>query len=107
MASDSLRPIYGQTKQITVGVASAAVVLTDSSTEQVILTNVGVNLIYVRVGTVAASAVLLTDFPVLPNAAIVITREQSQVTNGAQVQTFVSAIAAAAGNTLHISPFGD
>jgi hypothetical protein len=105
--SGAIDAIYGQTKQITVGVASSGVTLTDVSTDDVLLTNIGSNVVFVRIGTATAAAVLNTDLPVLPNSQIIVTRRQSQSANGTQVQSFVTAIAAAAGNTLHITPVED
>lgn len=105
--SGAIDPVYGQTKQITVGTSSAAVTLTDGSTTDILLTNVGTNVVFVRVATVSTTAVLNTDMPVLPNSQIILCRTQSVATNGAQIQTFVTAIAAATGNTLHITPVSE
>lgn len=101
--SGSVDPIYGSTKQITVGTSSTAVTITENSTYDLLMTNVGANIVWVRVATVSTAAVVNQDLPLLPNSQMVVSRIQSQVTNGGQVQSFVTAIAAAAGNTLHIT----
>lgn len=105
--SGSVDPIYAQTKQITVGVASSGVTMTDNSTADLLLTNVGTNIVWVKIATASTPAVVNQDLPLLPNSQMVVARTQSQATNGTQTQMFVTAIAAAAGNTLHITPVSE
>lgn len=92
-----LCPAYTETRQITVGTGSTSVSIPDI-TNQVLLTNVGTNVVFVRLSnpTVNAAAQLNVDVPILPNSAISITRDVTH--------TVVAAIAAAAGNTLHVTP---
>jgi len=85
-------PAYGSGQTVTPAAAAATVTLTKGS-KQVILTNLGTNVCYVRIaeGTVANAST--ADFPVPPNWQVPITKSEQ-----ADKLSHISS----AGTTLHI-----
>ncbi len=84
-------PQYGSGQTVTPAAASAAATL-QAGTKNVILTNTGLNVCYVRIGasSVAATA---ADYPVLAGTQVIISKDQDHT-----ALTHISP----AGTTLHI-----
>jgi hypothetical protein len=90
---------YGATSALTITAAQSTVVFTpQSANPQILLTNVGTAVIFVRIqptsDTTAASA---TDVPILPNTKLVLTRGTGEAFT-------LRATAAGAGSTLYVTP---
>lgn len=86
-----IRPAYTKGQTVTPAAAAASVNI-DAASKQVCLTNLGLNVCYVRVspdGTAATTA----DMPVLPGSQIVISKGQED-----DALSYISA----GGTTLHI-----
>lgn len=88
-------PSYTQGQTVTAGAAALSITL-DGSAKQVVVTNTGSNIAYVRTGTGTFSATT-TDFPVLAGTQVAITKG-----DGAVTLSYISAV----GTTLHVIPGG-
>lgn len=86
-------PFYGQTVSISASTSSANTTVSNTSANQLVITNSGTALVFVNVGSATATT---SDLPILPGAAIVISRQQEDVT--------VSAITASGTTTVYITP---
>lgn len=86
-----VQPGYGTGQTVTPGAAAATVTLTIGS-KQLILTNLGTNPCYVRVGQSVANA-SISDYPVPAGAQVVISKAQ-----GDNQLSHISAV----GTTLHV-----
>lgn len=105
-ALQPFNPQYARSISLDVGTTSASVTLPPQGNaggnKQLTILNIGTNVVFVRVsnsadGAVNASATSPTaDYPIGPNASVTITKSTDANT--------VSAIAAATGNTIWITP---
>lgn len=88
-----VQPVYGSGAVVTPAAASASVTI-NAQSKQMILTNLGANVCYVRIGngTVVAST---ADYPVPSGAQLVVSKG-----DGDNVLAHISA----AGTTLHYMP---
>lgn len=84
-------PQYGSGQTVSPAAASATVNLL-AGTKNVMLTNTGLNVCYVRIGATAVAATT-ADVPVLPGTQVVVSKDQDYT-----ALTHISA----AGTTLHI-----
>lgn len=91
-ARQPIAPAYGTGQVVTPAAASATVALTKGS-NQLVLTNVGAAVCYVRVGDTGMPAATTADFPVPANTQVTITKAQDQ-----NALSHISAV----GTTLHI-----
>lgn len=92
-ARQPVQPAYGSGQTVTTGAASASVTL-PRGTKQVILTNTGTNVGYVRI-TAGASNATTADYPIPAGAQVVVSRSDDDVV--------LSYIQAAAGTTtIHV-----
>lgn len=92
-----INPAYQKSVSLAVGTSSASVTIPAGS-KSLQLVNSGTNIVFVRVGQGSIAASLTSpnaDFPIGPNAAVVITKFQDD--------NVVAAISAAAGNTLWVT----
>lgn len=92
-ARQPIAPAYGTGQSVAPAAASAVAALTPGS-NQLVLTNLGAAVCYVRIGNAAdAPVATANDYPVPAGAQVVITKDQRQ-----------NALAhiCAAGTTLHI-----
>lgn len=88
-------PNYGSGQVVTPAAASAAAVIREQS-KQVVLTNIGAGICYVRTYSsldAASNAATTADYPVLPNSQATITKDMAH--------NRIAHISAA-GTTLHI-----
>lgn len=92
MNKQPIQPAYGSGVSAAPGVAAANATVSRGN-KQLILTNTGANLCYVRVGTAAVAAASTADYPVPAGAQVVITKAMDDNT--------VSHISPL-GTTLHI-----
>jgi hypothetical protein len=102
MVNSPFNPYYGRTVSVA-SVAGAAQATVESTAKQLLLTNVGTVLCFVRVrpngnNTVASVA----DLPLLPNSQRIITRSGND--SAAQGQVTVDVFSAATGSTVYITP---
>lgn len=91
-ARQPIQPAYGTGAVLTPAAAAATVALA-ASNKQIILTNLGLNVCYVRVGQTTVADASTADYPVPAGAQVVITKSQ--------YDDRLSHISAA-GTTLHI-----
>lgn len=84
---------FGQTVSISATTVSASTTVSNTTANQLVITNSGTALAFIRVGSATA---LTTDLPLLPGAAIVISRKQSD--------TAVSAITTSGSTTIYVTP---
>jgi len=68
-----VQPGYGTGQTVSPGAAAAAATLTPGS-KQLILTNLGANVCYVRVGQVGQAAASTADYPVPAGAQVVVSK---------------------------------
>lgn len=87
-----IQPAYGSGQVLTPAAASATVSIAKGNKQQV-LTNLGANVCYVRIGAVGLGAATTADFPIPAGAQVVVTRSDDD--------TQLSHISAS-GTTLHI-----
>lgn len=97
------QPQYGRSQSIAVGTSSTSITLPSQGNAggsmQVQLFNSGTNAVFVRIGQGTVNASLTSpnaDFPIGPNAAVIITKSIDD--------NVVAAISSAAGNTLWVTP---
>lgn len=99
MSQIYIRPfmVKGSTVNVAVGTSSASVAVTGSGVgiQSLRLTNIGSNIIFVKLGTSTVSATLAAGFPMLPNTVETFMLGKDD--------THVAAIAAGTGNTLYIT----
>lgn len=87
-----IQPAYGSGQTLAPAAASATVAIPRGN-KQAILTNLGANVCYVRIGAVGLGAATAADYPVLPGKQVVLTRsdEDTQLSHISPV-----------GTTLHV-----
>ena len=97
-------PYYGKTQTAAVNGAGAFTGLPASS-KQLVLTNVGTVVIYVR-ATIAsdATAASAADMPVLPNSQITISKSGNDTDGSPQGWTRLAYFSAGAGSSLSVTP---
>lgn len=88
-----VQPTYGRGQIVTPGAVSAQINI-DAQAKQVVLTNLGANVCYVRVGS-GSQAATTADYPVPAGAQMVISKGDGDST---------LAHISAAGTTLHVIP---
>jgi len=94
MSSQSpFNPSYTQGKSVTASAAAASVSF-NGVDKQLVITNTGTNIAYIRTGTGAFSATT-ADMPILPGTQVSITKG-----DGAVTFSYISAL----GTTLHAIP---
>lgn len=87
-----VQPAYGTGQTLAPAAASATVAIPRGNKQQV-LTNLGANVCYVRIGAAGLGAATVADYPVPPGAQVVVTRsdEDTQLSHIAPL-----------GTTLHV-----
>lgn len=68
-----VQPAYGSGQTLTPAAASATAPIPRGN-KQEILTNLGVNVCYVRIGAPGLGAATIADYPIPPGAQVVVTR---------------------------------
>jgi hypothetical protein len=66
-------PAYGSGQTVGPAAASATITIAKGNKQQ-ILSNLGAAVCYVRIGAVGLGPATIADYPVLPNAQVVVTR---------------------------------
>jgi hypothetical protein len=88
------KPNYTQGQTVTPA-ATAASIDIDANAKQVSLSNLGLNVCYVRISTSALNAATTADYPILPGSKEIITKNV-----GDNKLSYISAD----GTTLHVMP---
>ncbi len=88
-------PFYGQTVSISASTSSASATVSNTTANQLVITNASTALAFIRTGSGVVTA-LTSDLPVLPGAAIVISRKQED--------TVIAAITASGTTTIYVTP---
>lgn len=89
------KPFLGLTKNISVTTSTAEITISGSP-QQLVLTNTGTVVCFVRWGVGTQTAVATTDLPILPGSASVVSCPGST--------TNVAAITASGSTTLYVTP---
>lgn len=92
-------PIFGSTVTISASTTSASVSLSSmtSRPQQIVITNSGSNIAFVRYG-IGAQTATVADLPILPNAAVVLSLNPDSDTLAAITASGATAIYATVGN---------
>lgn len=103
-----IQPFYpapGKTQTAVVTGAGAITTGIPGNSRQLLLTNVGTQVLFVRVTTAAdATVASASDTPVLPNSQCTITKDGSGTDGSPTAYTRVAYFAAGAGSTLYVTP---
>lgn len=77
-----VQPTYGSGQTLTPAAGSATISIPKGNKQQ-ILTNLGANVCYVRIGATGLGAATIADYPIPPGAQAVVTRadEDSQLSH--------------------------
>lgn len=79
MNKQPIQPAYGSGVPLAPGAASATATVAKGN-KQLILTNTGANICYVRVGPATVAAATVADYPVPAGAQVVVTKAQDDNT---------------------------
>jgi hypothetical protein len=93
--SPPFKPIYGAGQPAT-ATAVADSLTVDANAKQLSLSNMGLNICYIRVSTSALNAATTADYPLLPGGKEIITKDAGE--------NIISFIAPDGDTTIHIIP---